>query len=272
MAEGIYITEYIVDDRYLVSELKRDCNLELVSSDNLENQYIIHEEYFKKYSQFEDVKTKKVLKDVSEFYVDTNINVGCRPWFNLFRFYVFRKNDEFEEKKQKGGGDLSELLNFSNKDIYYVPNMNDYNNNFSFTNSLHHIMKSHKVIPKNVSTFELFNDLNIGKVTDKFVDKQINKISKNMIISEINEFNKEQVIVDGINIFIVERDCNDYYDVSVVKKSNKIRENDLSVVLMKEGLWYVPVYHIEQNIEPIGKKNGLFNTNHSVIQALLEEL
>lgn len=275
--EGRYLTEYLVDSQYIVNDLKKNCDLELVSTDSCENQFVIHQQFLNQYAKYEDISdTRKFLSGVAQFYVEDNVNVNCRPWFNLFRYYVFRKNGKLE--KQKGGSthfgsdsdnNIDDVLNFSDSSKYAIPEMTNYNNEFSCTNSIHHIMKSHKVIPKSITPQKFYSDLGIGPVKDKMVDDKINNIARDMVIYEVVEDGKEKKVVNGINIFVVERDCNDMYDVELIAKSKKMKESDLSVILMKEGLWYVPVYHIE---EDTNKKIGLFETSHPVIQKLLNEV
>lgn len=268
--EGRYLTEYLVDSQFIVNDLAKDCDLELVSTDSCENQLAIHYDYLTQYSKFEDiVKTREMLSKVAAYYVDDNVNVNCRPWMNLFRYYVFRKNGKLE-KQQKGGSDnLNDLLNFSDSTQYSIPEMSSYNNEFSFTNSIHHIMRSHKIIPKYITPQKFYKDLGLGAIRDVHVDDKIYNIAKSMIISEIVDDQTENVVVDGLNIFVVERDCNDIYDVSLVQKSKKMKKSDLSVVLMKEGMWYVPVYFIDKDTD---KRIGLFESTHPVVQQLLSEV
>lgn len=279
--EGRYLTEYLVDSQYIVNDLEKDCNLELISTDSCENQLIIQKEFLNHYAKYEDIpETRKFLSNVSQFYTEDNVNVNCRPWINLFRYYIFRKNSKLE--KQKGGkssvdkkstssesDNVDELLNFTDSSMYSIPDMGGYNNEYSCTNSLHHIMKSHKVIPKYITPQKLYSDLGVGPIKDVNISDNIDKIAKDMVISEIVEDGKENKVIDGLNIFIVERDCNDMYDVDLIKKGKKIKDSDLSVILMKEGLWYVPVYHIEKET---GKRIGIFETNHKIIQKLLDEV
>lgn len=276
--EGRYLTEYLVDSQYLVKELSTDCNLELISTDSCENQLIIQEQFLNQYAKYEDVpETRKFLSNVAQFYTEDNVNVNCRPWINLFRYYIFRKNTKLE--KQKGGlkdgkfnseqMDVDSILNFSDSSKYSVPDMNYYDNEFSCTNSLHHIMKSHKVIPRYITPQRFYSDLGVGYIKDDEIDNQIQKVAHDMIIYEIVEGGATTKVIDGVNIFVVERDCNDTYDVDLIKRSKKVKNTDTSVILMKEGLWYVPVYYIDKETN---KKIGLFDTAHPVIQKLLEEV
>ena len=92
--EGRYLTEYLVDSKFLVSEFDKDCNMELVETDGLGNQYNIHKDFFTKYAKYEEVpETQKFLLNVSKFYEKNEINEGSALWNSLFRYYVFRKRD-----------------------------------------------------------------------------------------------------------------------------------------------------------------------------------
>jgi SAM-dependent methyltransferase len=93
--EGRYLTEYLVDSRNLVKDFKEECNMELVDTDSFQNQYTLHESYLTHYSKFEDnVKTREQLAGVAELYKNNSINDGCRIYFDLFRYYVFRKSEK----------------------------------------------------------------------------------------------------------------------------------------------------------------------------------
>lgn len=277
--EGRYLTEYLVDSKFLTEDLLKDCNLELVSTDSCQNQLIIHKDYLTKYAKFEDIKeTRNFLSNVAEFYNENSVNNGTKIWMSLFRYYVFRKKGNLgsDGKRQKGGNEfkVDEMIDFSNPEKFFIPEMTGYNNEFSCTNALHHIMRSHKIIPKTITPQKFYSDLGIGGIKDNNVDNKLSVISKKMIVENeiVDSKDPDKVkittMIDGVNIFLVERDCNDFYDVDVVKKSNKIGKNDLSVILMKEGNWYVPIYYKGED----DKKIGLFETSHSVIQKLLEEV
>lgn len=278
--EGRYLTEYLVDDRYLTNNLLENCDLELVSSDSCQNQLFILNEFLSTYSKYEDEKTSKFLADVNSFYRDDSVNIGTRKWMSWFRYYVFKKKGNFgtDGKKQKGGEfvDSDNTIDFSNPNKFTIPDMTKYNNEFSCTNSLHHIMKSHKIIPRSISPQRFFKDLGLGAIPDQKANDKLPLIAKKMIVeNEIQDYKNPDnpivtTMIEGVNIFVIERDCNDYYDVDLIKKNEngKLQKDDLSVILMKEGQWYVPVYLKNDD----DKKIGLFETSHPVIQKLLEEL
>lgn len=279
--EGRYLTEYLVDSKFITEDLKNDCDLELVSTDNCQNQMLIHNQYLNHYAKFEDEpRTRKFLSDVASFYKSDSVNDGTKIWMKLFRYYVFRKKGNFgsDGKRQKGGDIIKpdEMVDFSNSQRFSVPEMVRYNNEFSCTNSLHHIMRSHKIIPKSISPQRFYSDLGLGPIPDEKVNDKLPLIAKKMVVeNEVQDTknpgkSRVTTMIDGVNIFIVERDCNDSYDVDLVKKENsaKISKSDLSVILMKEGQWYVPLYFKDDD----DKKIGLFETSHPVIQKLLEEV
>ena len=286
--EGRPLTEYLVDSEFVVKDLLDSCNLELVDTDSFENQLLINKPYLTQYAKFEDIaETRKFLADVAGFYKIDNINDGCKIWNSLMRYYVFRKKGNYKSdgKKQTGGddaiaGDPTNMLDFSDTAKFSIPQMAGYNNEFSCTNSIHHIMRNEKIIPKSITPQQFYRDLGLNAIKDDVVDDNLTSIAKKMIVeNEVeggNPFgNKREskleikTMVNGINIFVIERDCNDYYDVNLVKKGKSVSDTDKSVILMKEGAWYVPVYYT--NTET-GKKVGLFEGSHPVIQKLLEEV
>ena len=128
-------------------------------------------------------------------------------------------------------------------------------------------MRSHRVIPHTIKPNKFYNDLGIGAVDDTKVADKMQNIANNMIVSEIID-EREKNVIDGVNVFVVERDCNDFYDVDLVEKKSK-RKNNMSIILMKEGQWYVPVYYVDQESH---KKIGLFQNDHELIKKLMTEV
>jgi len=271
--EGRFLTEYLVDSRYIVKNLKDDCGLELIDTDNFENQLIIHEPYLNVYAKYEEVdETRKFLGNVGEFYKRNSVNDGSKLWNGLFRYYVFRKHSN---KKQKGGAESdSNVINFSDSEKFSVPTMKGYDNEYSCMNSIHHVLRSHKIIPKYITPDKMCSDLGISFTKDNDVDSVLDQIGKKIVIEHVvdNGNNKNvqtEKVIDGLNIFIVERDCNDVYDIDLIKKNKKISENDTAVILMKEGTLYIPIYSINQETE---KKLGLYDMSHPIIQKMMDEI
>lgn len=75
-------------------------------------------------------------------------------------------------------------------------------------------------------------------------------------------------MVDGLNIFVVERNCNDEYDIDIIQKNKKIKNKDLSIILMKEGNWYVPLYSLTKD----RKRTGIYSSDNVIIKKMIDEI
>ena len=134
--------------------------MELVDTDMFGNQYEIHREYFKNYAKYdENLETRKFLLNVASFYDLNEINQGCFKFSRLFRYYVFRKREHLDQKKskkiQKGG-------NIFDKDtIVHEIDVTEDNTN-TYGASICHILKAHRLIPKNITTKEFISDFKIN--------------------------------------------------------------------------------------------------------------
>ena len=182
------------------------------------------------------------------------------------RYYIFRRKDGSDrDGSQKGGGDESSTrIDFGDSSKFYVGRMDDYDSSYSFLNSVHHIMKSHRVIPRNLYVDEMCQDFGIDVVDDaKINSNTLKKISKKLVVEHAVESENEPVL-DGLNIFTVERDCNNYYDVDL----NRGNRNSKAIILMKEGNLFVPLYQIDSE----GKRKGMFRMNDSLVKAMLEDI
>jgi len=214
-------------------------------------------------------KQKKFLMDVAEFYKSNSVNDGCKIWNSLMRYYIFRKSGKSQIQK---GGDNA--LDFSDPKLFFVPNMSSYDNEYSCMNSIHHIMKSHKIIPKMISAHDFSNDLGFKNSKDTYVHNKLHDVAKNIVIynsvyNEKSGKSKDELAIDGLNVFVVERDCNDNYDIDLIQKNKHLSSSDAFSILMKEGNWYVPVYY---NDEESGKRIGIFNKSHHIVKRMLEEI
>lgn len=94
-SEDVYITEYLVDKDFIVSELKQKCNMELVDTDMFDRQFEVHKDNITRISNFdENDETKKFLQTVATFYDQQNeVNAECFKISRLNRYYCFRKNE-----------------------------------------------------------------------------------------------------------------------------------------------------------------------------------
>jgi SAM-dependent methyltransferase len=219
--EGVYVTEYLVQKKFIEKELLSRCGVELIETDLFENQYIINRDFFSSAYKFEDnEKTRKFLQDASEYYSQkSEVNSASYQLSRLYRYYVFRKNDngknEYNQnesknktvdkqkpsknKAQKGGAvkpkENSNRRTIDSKD--YVFNdatdlLNPKNfikrditglNEFSFMTSIHDILKTQKIIPSNVPMMEFYDDISYKVFNDKDIDQnKITSLNKNLVI------------------------------------------------------------------------------------------
>ena len=260
--EGRYLTEYLVDSRFLTQSLKKDCDLELIDSDSFENQLKIHENYLLNYAHYEEnVKTRKFLsEDVTAFFKKNSVNDGCKEFNKLMRYYIFRKADKI---KQKGGQDNNNNIDFSDTSKFFIPDMQCYNNKYTCINSIYDILRNNKIIPQSMTPKSMCGDLKIKIADDDNID--VKELTNKIIIAHEIENKKLERVIDGINIFIIERDCNDTFDVDLIKKKKK--DKDLAIILMKDGTLYNPIYHIEND-----KRIGIFDMKHDIVKNLLKQV
>jgi hypothetical protein len=191
-------------------------------------------------------------------------------------------NQGNKSNKQKGGSDT--IYDFSDIEKFKIPSMNNYNDKYSFINSLHKILVSHGILPKTMNVIDFAKDMKIKKIIEDIdiTNDYINDISTKIKIDhELDMKNGKSIkknVINGVNIFIVERDCNNFYDVSCTSHTSNTDndENKICIIMMKEGDLYKPVMRIDEN-NGNGKSNnkkivkGLYNINDPMIIHLLEE-
>ena len=260
MQEGVHYTEYLVDEHYIVEQFKKDCDLDLVSTDTFDSQFNIHKNFMTDSILHESSsETKKNLYKFAEYYTDNAINRSCWKWTHLEKFYIFKKN--MNEKSQKGGDFMSQFI---------IPDMNLYNDEYSFMNSIHHIMKKCKVIPQSITPNDFYKDIGIDFEKDIGVNNEkIRNVAKKIHIYHMDETtNKKEKIIDGLNIILIERDCNNDPDVTFIQKFKQINDNELVIIIMKDGDLYVPIY---ENNNSDNVRNGIFNIKNNMIHNLIEK-
>lgn len=257
MNEGNYQPEYLVDSRFLIDELSRDCDMDLVTTNSFENQYLLEEEFFTKYSQYEaDERTKNNFFKIAEFYKSNSVNDACKIYTKLERFYVFRKRKG--NSKQKGG-------TLSDPQKFYIPTMSSYNNNnYSLMNSIHHVLRNQKIIPKTLTPQKFYSDMGIDMKndTDIFKGGNLKNICKKIIVDHQDENEKIKNVINGINLMIVERDCNNDLVPDLMEKGG----GNETLIIMKDGSWYSPLYLINKESK---EKSGLFGKND--IENIIEQ-
>ena len=263
--EGRYLTEYLVDPRFIKQELLDDCDLELVDTDGFDNQMEIHRPYLTKWSKNqEDEQTRKYLSvDVAGFYKNDELNKACKLYTSLMQYYVFRKKDT---KKQKGGNKSDNEYDFLDTEQFKLGIMDDYDSDYSLLNSIHQLLKAHNMIPQHINTKEFYDDVTIEYEKDNKIDREkIEKIAKKIIIEhQVN--NESEIKIDGLNIFVVQRDCNNDSDVSVY--NDKFIKGRKSIILMKDGNLYSPIYKIDKD----GKVRGMFNKTDPLVEWMMDNV
>ncbi len=251
--EGVYHPEFLVDYNFIVSELEKDCGLELVDSDLFSNQYEYHREFITKYAQFESNQdTRKFLLNVKEFYEKNDINEGCLLNDKITRYYIFKKKDNFKQpnlfekkekeskvettggsesevvikkktsksKKQKGGGKF-----YEDSDEFLI------REGGSIFDAIHDALVTHNIVPKSVSSKELFTDLKI--IQDKVTPSRIKSIAKNIVIEHQLEGGKKKELLDGLNIHLIDKESNDRI---------KFGDANKNIILIKDGDKYQTIY------------------------------
>lgn len=251
--EGVYQTEYLVDDEFMIDEFKRDCDLELVATDIFENQLILYKEFLTKYSQYEaDERTRNNLKKFSGIYEKNSINDGSIAYTNLERYYVFRK----KAKTIMRGGKLDSTK-------FVVESVNPYYNEYTFIASIYEILCKHEVIPEGFDDFVY--KMEIDLLNDSMLDFDLQKnIAKKIIIKHKDANGKMKVVIDGLHVCIAERDCNDEYVYDMIKL-DKPKKKDFVIVLSKNGNVYSPVYTVDSN----NVNNGLHNMDDKFIRDII---
>lgn len=95
MEPGRYESEYLVDKRFIIPELREKCNLELVETDTFENIYHYYENYIKDISLVEPKKEMRdhLIKETRYYNTENPIIKECLKITFLNRYYVFRKTN-----------------------------------------------------------------------------------------------------------------------------------------------------------------------------------
>ena len=255
MQEGNYQTEYLVEKKYFIEQLKNKCNLELVDTNTFDHLYNIHEKYFKDTIKYEDNdRTRKFLFDVSKYYdMSTDENIAGFELSKLNRFFVFKK----KKTKNKVGGSSHNISKYLGKKM----DCDLYNNNdrYSYYTSLY---KSITNDQKDTNINNFFNNLNIHLIPDSNIDeKSIKNINKNVrYISENSD-------VKGLNTIILEEnEDNNVYISGFGNRKNKINKLKPSIILYKKNNKYFSIYKKKE------KKNVyLFKTTGKLLKKIIDK-
>jgi hypothetical protein len=114
--ENIFNSEYLVDFDFVIKSLKDNCNLELIESDFFKTIYDDSYEYIKTVSENEKSDNIALgnfdfMNKVIKFYEDTPMNKVHKEISDLYRYYVFKKEEpNLKETKQKYYGKKSTIF------------------------------------------------------------------------------------------------------------------------------------------------------------------
>ncbi len=275
--EGIYLTEFLVDRRFLEKEFLEKCDMELIETDLFENQFNIHKNYFENTIKYEEnPKTRRFLQNAAEYYDQENeVNKACFEMTRLNRYYIFRRKDKNSEKNnkkiQKGGFmeySMNEAFEYINPEKFIKRELDD-NDNYSFHRAVHNILQNENIIPRSIDAITFYNELKYKLIDDKDVDKNvIQKLSKELVIGHDisesqNELTQQEVALNGLNIMILENDCNGM-DITAVGRRGKLSRKDPSIVLYYDGNYYHPIYRVKDD-----KSIGMFDTKTKFIRNII---
>ena len=318
--EDVYNTEYLVDLKFMEKDLLETCGLELVDSDLFSNQFELHRRYFVNIATHEEnVKTRQFLLNAGEYYNQSDeINKACYELTKLYRYYVFRKKDDFNKGKSAPTGPKQSRQNVSQsrqssktktkqnkpsaqkQELYYDNSLSNNNSESeeiteldnpgesnilfdktkfyigepkdkenSYYSSIFEVLQNDDIVPKEVTQKELFKDLGIKVIPDANLDKDLMfRLAKKIKIEhelQKNDSIKKEFILNGINVFTVELDCNGHSDVSLISKNNKLTKKDKSVILIQDGTHFRPVYQINGD-----KFKGIHMVSDKIIESLVE--
>lgn len=92
--DNIYpIPHYLIDEKYLIKELDKQCGLKLIENDTFENIFNNMKDYINLSSEMDsEIKTRKFFSEkIQKFYDDTEINKKNQEIMFLYSYYVFIK-------------------------------------------------------------------------------------------------------------------------------------------------------------------------------------
>lgn len=266
--EGVYITEYLVKKAFIEKELSEHCNMELVETDLFENQFYIHEDYFKTFAKEEhNPKTRKFLLNAGQYYDQNDeINQACFQMTKLNRYYVFRKKET-----QKGGSfnvvkdiPFEEGVEYVDPEKFIKRQVND--KTFSLLSSIHNILQEEGVVPTKTDMYEMYKDLDYsiqGKQDNYFADrKNLDSLSRKFIIDHENNDNVVNIL-NGINILVFNQDNGITIHGSSAER-NFNRESKTIILYQEDGIYYPVFKQREDHLQ------GLFNTRTQLIRRLVD--
>lgn len=270
MQEDNYEVEYLVDIDFMQKEFSK-YNMELVDSGLFEDLYIMHKKFFVDTYTYESKdETKKFFKDVSEYFTDmTEINMASKKLTQLMRYYVFRKKDDNENKKIKGGDihedAIKEIIEknkepkihdtkyvFKNKKLTKRDIL--HTGGYSFFNCIHNALQNGGIIPKEYTNEEFYKDIDMELCKDEDINMGIiDTLQNKLIIKHDYESGGGDIAFEGMNIVVINGNGN-------VDVMNKINNKLPTILLTHNNNNYGILYD---------KTNALFNTKTKFIKDII---
>lgn len=290
--EDVYNTEYLVDIRFLTTQLSEKCDLELIESDFLDHLYYINQDYITDIKHHEgNIKTRQYLENAGQYYKMDEVNKACFEMTKLNRYYVFRRRQHGKitpaksavvdkraktriehlkdkapvvksksKKSQSGGKFIKDLssIDYLLGDGFEKGYIKE-GSSTSFYDSVTFSLKKSNVIPSSIDTRQFCKDINVDiKHDTELTDRDIIKIS-NIKIEHNDDDDDKQTVINGVDIYVLNKDCDD--DVEVIRYNSK--NNKQAIILYKDNDAYYPV---------INGDKSLFLNKDKVIKNLHGEL
>lgn len=140
---------------------------------------------------------------------------------------------------------------------------------YSFLAAVHDILKTHEIIPANVSMNEFYDDISYGLYTDANLDEnKIHKLSADLSIKHgfADSDMSSEVALSGLNLLLIKKDCDGTSNVEKYGPNKKINKNVQTSILYDGGDKYYPVY--ENTDDGL---IGMFDTKSQFIKDLIKK-
>lgn len=154
--------------------------------------------------------------------------------------------------------------------------MGEYHPDYSFLNSVHNVLRNAGFIPKTVSGEELFRDLDIEMRRDEDLDGgYMEEVSRKIVIRHEMPLEgggfRSKCVVDGLGFFVVERDCNNEYDIDMFGSRGGGDGGDVKKcsLLMREGDMYAPIYCVDAKS---GGRRGVLSVDEELVREVMRRV
>jgi len=163
---------------------------------------------------------------------------------------------------------FNDVIGLLNPSKFVKRNIPD-SGNYSFMHSVCDVLKNSGIIPKNITANEFYNDISIKMFKDGNMNQNsINKLAGNLAIKHDYDANMDlssEVALNGMNIVIIEKDCDGSNLVTKYGKGGRVSKMAPTSIIYYDGSRYYPIYKVKKN-----KMFGLFDTNKEFMKNLLK--